>query len=74
MGSTIASLRLSDPALLRQANYIDGQWVPSDSGATLPVRNPATGELVGDVPPMGAAETRRAIPGNQYLALGGIGS
>jgi len=61
MGSAVASLRLSDPALLRQANYIDGKWVQSDSGATVAVRNPATGDVVGEVPEMGAAETRRAI-------------
>src|SRR5262249_9728252 len=51
----------SDPTLLRQANYIGGQWVHADSGAKMPVRNPATGELVGEVPSMGTSETRRAI-------------
>jgi succinate-semialdehyde dehydrogenase/glutarate-semialdehyde dehydrogenase len=61
MGSSVASFTLSDPTLLRQANYIGGQWVQSDSGATLAVRNPATGDIVGEVPAMGAAETRRAI-------------
>jgi succinate-semialdehyde dehydrogenase/glutarate-semialdehyde dehydrogenase len=61
MGSAVASLRLSDPTLLRQANYIDGQWVHSDSGAALAVRNPATGDVVGEIPAMGVAETRRAI-------------
>jgi succinate-semialdehyde dehydrogenase/glutarate-semialdehyde dehydrogenase len=61
MGSAVEALRLSDPTLLRQANYIDGRWVSSDSGATLDVRNPATREIVGHVPAMGAAETRRAI-------------
>jgi succinate-semialdehyde dehydrogenase/glutarate-semialdehyde dehydrogenase len=35
--------------------------VEADSGATLTVRNPATGEVVGTVPAMGQAETRRAI-------------
>lgn len=61
MRAAVASLRLSDPTLLRQANYIDGKWVSSDTGATLKVVNPATGELVGEVPAMGVAETRRAI-------------
>ena len=55
------SLPLSDPTLLRQANCIDGRWVQADAGATLAVRNPATGDVVGEVPAMGAAETRRAI-------------
>ncbi len=56
-----APLPLRDPPLLRQACLIGGQWVQADSGRTLPVRNPATGQLVGEVPAMGAAETRRAI-------------
>jgi succinate-semialdehyde dehydrogenase/glutarate-semialdehyde dehydrogenase len=54
-------MKLNDPTLLQQLAYIDGQWVPADSGAALPVTNPATGALLGSVPNMGAAETRRAI-------------
>ena len=57
----LASLSLKDPKLLRQQCYIDGQWVDADSGKTLAVTNPATGEVLGSVPNMGAAETRRAI-------------
>ncbi len=56
-----ASLPLKDPDLFRQANLIGGQWVQADSGKTIAVRNPATGEVVGHVPAMGTAETRRAI-------------
>ncbi len=56
-----ASLPLKDPDLFRQANLIGGQWVQADSGKTIAVRNPATGEVVGHVPAMGAAETCRAI-------------
>ncbi|MCK8785712.1 NAD-dependent succinate-semialdehyde dehydrogenase [Roseomonas sp. NAR14] len=55
------TLPLKDPDLFRQANLIDGKWVQADSGKVLTVRNPATGEPVGQVPAMGAAETRRAI-------------
>ncbi len=54
-------LPLKDPTLLRQANCIDGKWVQADSGKTLVVKNPATAEAIGEVPAMGAAETRRAI-------------
>ena len=54
-------LPLKDPALFRQANYIAGAWVQADSGKTIAVRNPATGEVIGEVPAMGQAETRRAI-------------
>jgi len=41
--------------------YIDGKWVDADSKSTINVTNPATGDLIGTVPKMGAAETRRAI-------------
>jgi succinate-semialdehyde dehydrogenase/glutarate-semialdehyde dehydrogenase len=47
--------------LLRSRGYVDGAWVDADSGATFPVVNPATGDVVADVPRMGAAETRRAL-------------
>ena len=50
-----AKLPLKAPELFRQANYIAGEWVKADSGKTLTVRTPATGEPVGEVPAMGAA-------------------
>ena len=49
------------PQLFRQACYIDGAWVNARSNATINVDNPATGEIVGTVPKLGAAETREAI-------------
>jgi succinate-semialdehyde dehydrogenase/glutarate-semialdehyde dehydrogenase len=55
------SLLLKDPTLLRQQCYLDGQWLPGDSGAVIDVTNPATGQRLGTVPRMGADETRRAI-------------
>jgi len=65
MLKTVPALSLADPGLLRQANYIDGKWVGADNGATLAVNNPATGDLVGEVPAMGTAETKRAIEAAQ---------
>ena len=56
-----APLPLRDPSLFRQACAVDGKWIEADSGKTIEVRNPASGELVGAVPAFGAAETRRAI-------------
>jgi len=50
-----------DAALLRQQCLVDGQWIDADGSATMPVVDPATGKLIGTVPRMGAAETRRAI-------------
>ncbi len=54
-------LDLSDTALMRQQCYIDGEWADADSGETIDVTNPATGDVLGTVPNMGAEETRRAI-------------
>jgi succinate-semialdehyde dehydrogenase/glutarate-semialdehyde dehydrogenase len=54
-------MQLKDPSLLRQQCYLNGQWCDADSGETCAVTNPATGEIIGTVPKMGAAETRRAI-------------
>jgi len=54
-------LPLTDPTLFRQANYIDGKWIEADNGKTIIVKNPATGEAIGEVPAMGTAESKRAI-------------
>ena len=56
-----ATPQLSDPKLFREQCYVDGQWADADSGKTVEVTNPATGEVLGTVPYMGAAETKRAI-------------
>ncbi len=54
-------LNLKDPSLLRQQCYLNGAWCDADNKAAFDVTNPATGEVIGQVPKMGAAETRRAI-------------
>jgi succinate-semialdehyde dehydrogenase / glutarate-semialdehyde dehydrogenase len=56
-----AAPAMKDRSLFRQQCYIDGHWHNADSGKTIRVSNPATGEMLGTVPNMGAAETRRAI-------------
>ena len=61
MLNPVSLLPLKDPTLFRQANFIDGKWVEADSGRSIIVKNPATGEAIGEVPAMGTAETRRAI-------------
>lgn len=57
----VASLELKDPTLFREACYIDGKWLAADSNQTIDVTNPASGEVLGTIPKMGADETRRAI-------------
>jgi succinate-semialdehyde dehydrogenase/glutarate-semialdehyde dehydrogenase len=56
-----STVQLKDMSLFRQQCYINGQWVDADDKSTLPVYNPADGSLVGTVPKMGVAETKRAI-------------
>jgi len=55
------TISISDPSLMKTGAYINGEWVNADQGGTLPVSNPATGEVVAEVANCGAAETRRAI-------------
>jgi succinate-semialdehyde dehydrogenase / glutarate-semialdehyde dehydrogenase len=54
-------MQLKDSKLFRQQAYIDGQWVEADSRKSFAVNNPADDSILGSVPDMGAAETRRAI-------------
>ena len=52
---------LKDQRLFREACYINGAWVSSPNHATVNVDNPASGEILGAVPKLGATETRAAI-------------
>ncbi|PIE07137.1 MAG: succinate-semialdehyde dehydrogenase (NADP(+)) [Rhodobacterales bacterium] len=47
--------------LMLEANLVGGAWTGADSGATIPVENPATGRIIGHVPDAGEVETLRAI-------------
>ena len=55
------ALELKDAGLLRTQAYLAGEWTAAQNGATRDVLNPASGEKLGTVPNMGAADTRRAI-------------
>ncbi|MGO4810673.1 NADP-dependent succinate-semialdehyde dehydrogenase [Cupriavidus sp. 2MCAB6] len=54
-------MELKDAGLLRAQAFVGGAWRNADSGETFAVTDPATGAVIGTVPLMGAAETRRAI-------------
>lgn len=56
-------MNIQDTDLLRERCYIGGEWVDTDEGSALEVTDPATGKVIGRVPNMGGAETRRAIEG-----------
>lgn len=54
-------LQAAQFSLFRDKMFIDGAWLGADDGQTLPVHNPATGEVIGSIPKAGADETHRAI-------------
>jgi succinate-semialdehyde dehydrogenase/glutarate-semialdehyde dehydrogenase len=54
-------MKLKDETLLRELCYVDGAWRKADSGASIPVTDPATGAVLGSVPKFLGAETREAI-------------
>jgi succinate-semialdehyde dehydrogenase/glutarate-semialdehyde dehydrogenase len=54
-------IKLQDASLWKERAFIAGSWAAADSGLTTEIRNPANGEVLGSVPHMGGAETRRAI-------------
>ena len=59
LSMTSASLGLNNPALLKDKCYVAGEWI--GGAATIPVTNPVDDSVIGQVPKLGAAETRRAI-------------
>ena len=54
-------ISLRDMSLFRQQALVGGRWEDAASGQTKTVVNPANGRVIGTVPNLGAAETRRAI-------------
>jgi succinate-semialdehyde dehydrogenase/glutarate-semialdehyde dehydrogenase len=48
-------------SLFREQAFVGGRWEGAAGGQVKQVCNPATGQLIGTVPNLGAAETRRAI-------------
>ena len=63
MATALKDIRnlLRDPSLFREQAYVGGKWIGADSGKTIEVTDPATGERLGSIPDLGEAETRRAI-------------
>ena len=55
-----SGVRLTDPKLFREACYIDGAWIDG-AGGVISVDDPATGQEIGTVPRLGAADARAAI-------------
>ena len=55
----VQALSLKDPSLLKDKCYVAGEWIGGAS--SFPVTNPVDDSVIGHVPKLGAAETRRAI-------------
>lgn len=47
--------------LFKEQNYVDGKWLNSDSGETIAVTNPASGEQIGTIPKCGRKEAALAV-------------
>ncbi|NUO98891.1 MAG: aldehyde dehydrogenase family protein, partial [Nonomuraea sp.] len=41
--------------------YVDGEWTAASGGEAIPVVNPATEEVIGEVPRGGAKDVARAV-------------
>ena len=57
----VLKLGLSDRDLFRQRAHIGGRWVAAADGAVIDVTNPATGEWLGAIAALSAAESRAAV-------------
>jgi succinate-semialdehyde dehydrogenase/glutarate-semialdehyde dehydrogenase len=54
-------MNLERPSLLRQQCHVGGQWIDASDRATIEVVNPATGDIIGAVPRLTAADVGSAI-------------
>ncbi len=52
---------LNDPSLWHQQAYINGDWRDANNKTVITVTNPADNSILGNVPNLGAEETREAI-------------
>ncbi len=54
-------MELNNKSLFKEKCFINGEWVDSSSGKTLEVNNPASFEIIGNVPKCSVSETKKAI-------------
>ncbi|HEX2590015.1 MAG TPA: NAD-dependent succinate-semialdehyde dehydrogenase [Rhizomicrobium sp.] len=55
------ALKLKDPSLLKADSYVNGEWTGAKSGARFPVTNPATGEVIAEMPNFDPDDVTAAI-------------
>jgi len=75
MASTALSARadIADKRLVRSFAYVGGKWRAAASGATFPVTDPATGDCLGEVARLSAAEATAAVDAAQGAFPGWAG-
>ena len=54
-------MELNNKSLFKQKCFINGEWGDSSSGETLEVNNPASLEIIGNVPKCSVLETKKAV-------------
>lgn len=59
MSAVSSLIGLNDPKLFRERAFIDGEWVGSER--QIAVTNPASDEVLGTVPNLGADDAERAV-------------
>lgn len=52
--------QVEDQRLVRAFSYLGGKWVASSAGETFPVRDPATGDIIGEVASLSVEESLAA--------------
>ncbi|CUB03182.1 NAD-dependent succinate-semialdehyde dehydrogenase [Marinomonas fungiae] len=56
---------LNDASLLRESCLVNGQWVTATDNKTIPVTNPATGEVIANIPHLSETEIPAVIEASQ---------
>ena len=63
-------LNLSDPNLLRNSMYLNGEWLKPNGYSELKVTNPATGKLLAAIPQAKQKDVIAAIDGANKALIG----
>lgn len=61
MSAKAFKMDVKNLSLLHNKAYVNGEWVSAKSGKTFNVLNPATGEVIGEVPDMDLQDVQVAI-------------
>ena len=59
---------LAKPAVKTYQNYVNGQWVSSSTGATSPVFDPSTEEVIANVAAASASDVMQSKPLNLFMS------